>query len=198
MLQVINKEFSTLEKLVEYINKVSINYDYFKDYQVIKEEDKYKVLLNFDIPKAMQILELAKLKETKSMDYKATESSYMIEVENTSSATGSSIYFSELKNGVQIQGFFSFDGTYDLIQSNHDTLKDYFTIELRNFKYGYMGWSTEVENILSVKEVDPMIIYNHLVKVIIIRGYLIDRESLKRLKYNIDVVSNWLNRKNFD
>ena len=48
MLQVIAKEFEKLKDLVKYINKVSIYYEYLKDYQILKENDKYNLVLKKD------------------------------------------------------------------------------------------------------------------------------------------------------
>ena len=65
MLQVIDKEFEKLQDLVDHINEVSIKYGYLKDYEILRENGKYNLLMNFDVPEVSQLLELAELKQEK-------------------------------------------------------------------------------------------------------------------------------------
>lgn len=199
MLQVIQREFEKLQDLIEYINHVSICYGYLKDYQIIEENDKYDLLLNFDVPEGWQILELAKLRQQRSKDSYVYETTYYIELENNDRPTWSSIFFSNLKNEFRIQGGFGIKSIYDLIDVSYDLLKDCFTIELRNFDFetSMLGWHTDIENILFVKYVDYKVIYEHLVKLIFDRGYLIDKISLKELEKDLEIVGKWLNEKGF-
>lgn len=199
MLQVINREFEKLKDLVQYINKISIQYGYLRDY-LITREDNYNLFLNFDVPEVKQLLELAKLKEQRSEDCRAIDTVYHIQLEDNSSKTGSNIFFSELLKGCYIQAHFGFDGCFDLIKIIYDEGTFYFNIELRKFDFeeSMLGWHTKIDKILVVQEIDYTVIYNHLVKLILSKGYLIDKTSLKGFEINIECIANWLNRKQFN
>lgn len=198
MLQVIERRFEKLEDVINYINKVSIKYGYLKDYQMIRGIDTYSLLLNFHVPECKQFLELANLKHITSEDNLIYRSSYNIELEDKSAKKRSNICFRDLKNGFEIQGYFDYDGVFNLIQIDYDLQKNLFTIELRNFKNGIYGWSTKTEKTLFVEKIDYKIIYNHLVKLIFNRGYLVNISGLNDLEENLYYVANWLNKKEFD
>lgn len=197
MLQVIERRFEKLEDVIKYINKVSIKYGYLNDYQIIRGIDTYSLLLNFDVPECKQFLELANLKKIISEDNLIYRTSYNIELEDKSAKTRSNIYFKDLKNSFEIQGYFEYDGVFNLIQINYDLIKDLFSIELRNFKNSIYGWGTEVEKTLFVENIDYKIIYNHLVKLIFNRGYLVNISGLNDLEEDLYYIANWLNKKEF-
>ncbi|MBN1061396.1 hypothetical protein DVV95_06120 [Clostridium botulinum] len=202
MLQVIEKEFKKLKDLVKYINKVSIYYKYLKDYKILKENDKYNLFLNFDVPEVGEILKLATLKDAGNDNHLLYDSSYDIELENRSRDIRSCICFSILgEKKFEIRADFGIQIYYVLIQIIYDDLKDYFAIELRNFDFEphyYRGWNIEIEKAMLMKVVDYEIIYNHLVKLILNRGYLIDVFSLNELKKDLDNICRGLNKKNFN
>lgn len=198
MLQVIERKFEKLEEVIKYINKVSIKYGYLKDYQIIRGVDTYSLILKFDVPECKQVLELANLKQIVSEDQLIYKTSYNIELEDRSAKTSSNICFIDLKNGFEIQGYFDYDGVFNLIQIDYDVQQNLYTIELRNFKNGIYGWSTKSEKMLHVENIDYKIIYNHLVKLIFNRGYLVDISGLNDLEENLFYIANWLNKKEFD
>lgn len=201
MLQVVDREFEKLRDSVDYINKVNINYGYLKHYQILKEDDKYNLFLDFDVPEVTQFLELAKLKQQRSEDCLVYKTYYTIEVEDKSRDTWSSyMHFSDLLKGFMIQGSFGFKNYYDLIKIFYNEVEDNFSVELRNFEFeSSMGWwRTIVEDTLMVQDVDHKVIYNHLIKLMFNRGYLIDKTSLKELEDNLYYVAKWLNEKKFE
>lgn len=110
------------------------------------------------------------------------------------------IYFDDLRCGVQIQGIFGFKSTYSLVKVNYDKFTDYFTVELRNFDFegSLIGWHTDIEETLFVKEIDHEVIYEHVGKLLLNRGYLIDKISLKEFKDHAYYLAKWLNKKIFD
>jgi len=198
MLQVIERRFEKLEDVLKYINNVSILYGYLKDYQMIRGIDTYSLLLNFDVPECKQFLELANLKQIINEDNLIYRTSYNIELEDKSAKACSNICFIDLKNGFEIQGYFNYDGCFNLIQIDYDLQKNLYTIELRNFKNSIYGWSTKTEETLFVEKIDYKIIYKHLVKLIFNRGYLVNIAGLNDLEENLYYVANWLNKKEFD
>ncbi|UZW13828.1 hypothetical protein OSC52_18660 [Clostridium pasteurianum] len=199
MLQVIQREFEKLTDLIEYINDVSIRYGYLKDYEIIKENDKYNLLLKFDVPEGWQVLELAKLKNESSRDTYVYKTTYSIDLEDEDRSSWSHIFLCNLAKGFKVQGSFGIKSIYSLIKINYDRSTDHFTIELENFDFepSMIGWHTDLESILLVKNVDHKVIFNHLLKVIFNRGYLIDKISLKELEENLEYVAKWLNEKDF-
>ncbi|MBN1041466.1 hypothetical protein DVW07_05235 [Clostridium botulinum] len=202
MLQVIEKEFKKLKDLVKYINKVSMYYEYLKDYQILKENYKYNLVLNFDVPEVGEFLELTTLKEVGNDDHFLYDSSYDIELEDRSRNIHSSICFSTLGGKkFEIQADFGNQIYYVLIEIIYNDLKDNFVIELRNVKFEphyNFGWDTYVEKALLVKIIDHEVIYNHLIKLILNRGYLIDVFSLNELKKDLNNICRWLNKKKYD
>lgn len=202
MIQVMKREFEILDELVKYINETSISYGYLKDYQIMRENNKYIALLNFDIPSVVcQFIELAKFDVIRDKSHHIYRMTYKIDLEekNKDSWT-SSIYFEDLRCGVQIQGNFGFKSTYPLVRVTYDKFTDYFTVQLRNFDFerSMIGWHTDIEETLFVKDINHEIIYNHVVKLLLNRGYLIDTVSLKEFKGHVYHLSKWLNKKNFD
>ncbi|NFO48584.1 hypothetical protein FDB40_17155 [Clostridium botulinum] len=200
MLQVIKREFRKLKDLVQYINDISIKYGYLKDYQILKENEKYNLFLSFNVPECNQFLELAKLKQEISEDHLLYKTNYILKSEDKSSNICANIYCRDLRNGFEVNGNFGYDGMFNLININYDLIKDYFLIELRKFEYdrSIIGWHTHVDDTLFVENVDHKIIYNHLVKLIFNRGYLIDKFSLKELEDNLYYIAKWLNKKCFN
>ncbi|MHB9937889.1 hypothetical protein CF098_07650 [Clostridium sporogenes] len=198
MLQVIKKEFKSLDDLVKYINRISILYGYLKDYKILEENDKYNILMNFDVPEVKLNLDLAKLVrgEIDDKDDISIKMIYKIKLQESKEKDFSLILFSDLKHGIIIQGHFNFS-SYDLIRIDYKSLENYFFVELRSFQYDCYGWSTKIENILSVKEIDYKLVYNHLVKLIFSRGYLLDFISLEKLQEAIYYKIKWLNKKEF-
>ncbi|EPY2273809.1 hypothetical protein ACXAUS_002684 [Clostridium sporogenes] len=198
MLQVIKKEFKKLDDLVKYINRISIFYGYLKDYKILEENDKYNLLMNFDVPEVKLNLDLAKLVEGEidDKDDISIKMIYKIKLQESKEKDFSLILFTDLKDGIIIQCHFNFS-SYDLIRIDYKSLEDYFFVELKNFQYSRYGWSTNIENILSVKEIDYKLIYNHLVKMIFNRGYLLDFISLEKLQEAIYYKIKWLNKKEF-
>lgn len=195
MLQVIQREFEKLQDLIEYINHVSICYGYLKDYEIIKGNDKYNLLLKFDVPEVRQILELAQFKKQENKNYRAI---FDIEVGNKyRSIFLPCILFSDLTNGFKIQGSFEFKNINDLIRINYDKLTKYFTIELKKFNFQSNLWYTIEDQSIFVQSINYQVIYNHLVNLIFYRGYLIDKMSLKELEEYLQYFVKWLNEKGF-
>ena len=50
MIQLVKREFEKLDDLVKYVNDTNTTYGHLKDYQIIKENNEYNVILNFDVP----------------------------------------------------------------------------------------------------------------------------------------------------
>ncbi|EHN13257.1 hypothetical protein [Clostridium sporogenes] len=198
MLQVIKKEFKKLDDLAKYINRISIFYGYLKDYKILEENDKYNLLMNFDVPEVKLNLNLAKLIRGEIDERYKSDIKMIYEIKSPESVEKEfySIFFSDLETRIIIQGYFDFV-IYDLIEINYKSLEDYFFIQLSNFEYDLLEWDTKVENVLWVKEVDYKLIYNHLVKLIFNRGYLLDYKSLEELDKAIYCKIKWLNKKEF-
>ncbi|MDU5011031.1 MAG: hypothetical protein E6257_02775 [Clostridium botulinum] len=198
MLQVIKKEFKKLDDLVKYINRISIFYGYLKDYKILEENDKYNLLMNFDVPEVKLNLNLAKLVRGEIDERYKSDIKMIYEIKSPESVEKEfySIFFSDSETRIIIQGYFDFV-IYDLIEINYKSLEDYFFIQLSNFEYDLLEWDTKVENVLWVKEVDYKLIYNHLVKLIFNRGYLLDYKSLEELDKAIYCKIKWLNKKEF-
>ncbi len=198
MIQLAKHEFEKLDDLVKYVNNTSINYGYLKDYQIIKEDDKYNVILNFDVPEICDFFELAKLKLVEDENKFICKNKYSIDVQEKNRDTWpSSIFFCDLKDGFQIQGTFGFKNTSTLIEVTYDISKDCFNIELGNASFEHKVGKDYIENTLCVEYIDHEVIYKHLVKLLFNRGYLIDKLSLNNLKKDLYYVAKWLNRRNF-
>lgn len=197
MLQVIKKEFKSLDDLVKYINRISILYGHLKNYKILEKNDKYNLLMNFDVPEVKFNLDLAKLVRNKQNQNDSNSIGYRIELVENLRKEISDISFNSLKKGLEIQGYFNLDGVFDLIKIRYERLEDSFLIELRKFKDDYYGSSTEVEKNFLTKEIDYKLIYNHLIKLIFNRGYLLDFISLEELKKTIYYKTKWLNKKDY-
>ncbi|KEI96344.1 hypothetical protein [Clostridium botulinum] len=198
MLQVIKKEFKRLDDLVKYINRISIFYGYLKEYKILEENDKYNLLMNFDVPEVKLNLNLAKLVRGEIDERYKSDIKMIYKIKSLESVEKEfySIFFSDSETRIIIQGYFDLV-IYDLIEINYKSLEDYFFIQLSNFEYDLLEWDTKVENVLWVKEVDYKLIYNHLVKLIFNRGYLLDYKSLEELDKAIYCKIKWLNKKEF-
>ncbi len=198
MIQLVKHEFERLDDLVKYVNNTSISYGYLKDYQIIKENDEYNVILNFDVPEVCDFFELAKLNLVEGQNRFVYRNKYTIDVEKKSENTWlSSIIFNDLKEGFKIQGSFGFKNIFNLIEITYDSFRGYFTVKLGNASYENRKGQDHIENNLCVEYIDHEIIYNHLVKLFFNRGYLIDKSSLEDLKQHLCYVVHWLNRRNF-
>lgn len=202
MIQVVKREFEKLDESVKYINNTSISYDYLKDYQIIKEDDKYNVLLNFDIPtEVCQYLELARFKIVRDKSCRVYKTTYNIEVEEQEhDRWPARIFFDDIRKGVQMQGYFDFKSINTFFTITYDWAGNYFIVELRkyDFERSILGWHTDVDKVLFMKEIDYKVIYNHVIKLLLNRGYLIDKLSLDEFKEHVSCIAQWLNRKEFD
>lgn len=197
MLQVIKKEFEKLDNLVEYINRISIIYGHLKDYKILKFNGSYNLLMNFDVPEVKLNLELAYLKKIDEKECQFIyNQEYEIILEDKSRYTFACIQFEDRLNGIEIGGSFGIKETFSLIIIEYEERNKYFKIELRNFQYNEW-WHTREENTLLVKEVDYKTIYNHLIKLIFNRGYLLNYRSYQELNQVIYYKVEWLNRKGF-
>ncbi|WP_396276577.1 hypothetical protein [Haloimpatiens lingqiaonensis] len=198
MLQLIKREFDSLEKLIQYINSISINYEYLKDYDLLKEDNEYIAIMKFDVPTISQYLELARLKKQNSEEKdSAYRIYYYIELEDGSQDKLLPISFNDIDADLSIQAFHELYDIYNLIKINYSLLEHYFIIKLYNFKYNYSDcfWYTELSETILSKTIDYKIIYNHLVKLILDRGYLLNLFSLNNLKESVYYKVRGLNRK---
>lgn len=59
MIQVIKIVCDNLDEVINKVNSIGIDYDYFKGYKLINTDCKYVVLLEFDVPKIRQVLDLS-------------------------------------------------------------------------------------------------------------------------------------------
>lgn len=201
MLQLIKREFDSLEKLIEYINSIGINYEYLKDYDLLKEDNKYIAIMKFDVPTISQYLELARLKKEKSNEKNSTyKTYYYIELENGSQNKLFPISFNDIDADLSIQVFYESRDIYNLIEINYSLLENYFIIKLYDFKYNYSNcfWYTELSETILAETIDYKIIYNHLVKLILDRGYLLNLFSLNNLKESVYYKVRGLNKKHFN
>jgi hypothetical protein len=199
MIQVIKHEYKKIDELVNYINNTSIKYGYLKDYEVIKENNKDIALINFEIPSEVcQLLELAKFDIAESEGNSIYGRIYnIIPEEKTEGFWLAMLSVNELRYGVQIQGTFGIKNICNLVEITYDKVTTFFKIEFNNYKNDG-SWHKKIDKTLFIKEIDPKIVYKHVVKVLFNRGYLINKISLKNFENDLYYLAKLLNEKNFD
>jgi len=204
VLQLLKKEFDEIDVLIKYVNEISIKYGYLKDYELLKQDNKFIVIMRFDVPGTKQFLELANLKKDMPDNPRKAQCiyrvKYNIKLEDESRDTDTMILFNDVKNGLEVNSVGGIKALSDLlfrIKYDNDTCN--FKIELSDFKFeSYVrGWYTEITETLLVTEIDYKIIYYHLVKLMFNRGYLFDWLSLESLKDTIYYNVHWLSKRDF-
>lgn len=206
MIQIIKKEYTDLNEVIDDINVISIQYDYFKDYNIIEKNESYIALLKFDVPnkyKTLTTLDIAKIKKEKSssvLDFK-----YKIELNDKDAENSSWSKFLECdvcNRMIRIRADFGIKDIIDLVHmtyiDNGCIEKEYIEVELNAFgsSRGFFTISSEVVNRIVCENVDYEILYNHIISVYLQRGLLLDRDGLGEFKDILKRVCKLINDRN--
>lgn len=201
MIQIIKMEFKSLDELVRNINIISIEYEYFQDYDIMIENKNYVALLKFDIPsnyKCFSTLDIAKIKPTGSfhvLDFK-----YKIELDNKNKESKELSKYIECKiyNDilVEIQGYFGFKDFINFVEIEYVN-SEYIQVKLNEFYFsGYLTIVAPKEkNTFICNSIDSNVIYEHIVNVYFQRGYLLDRDGLNEFNNIVKRVCNLINER---
>lgn len=202
MIQIIKREYKSLDELVKNINIISIEYEYFQDYDIMTENKNYVALLKFDIPnnyECFSTLDIAKIKSTGSfhvLDFK-----YKIELDNKNKESMEWSKYIECKTYndtlVEIQGYFGFKDFISFVEIKYIN-SEYIQVKLNEFYFsGYLSVVAPKEkNIFICNSIDSNVIYEHIVNVYFQRGYLLDRDGLNEFNNILKIVCNLINDRN--
>ncbi|RDY22432.1 hypothetical protein CHF27_013475 [Romboutsia maritimum] len=211
MIQIIKKEYKELDKAIRDINKLAIQYDYFKDYNIITSpiNSNYIVLLKYDVPKnynCISTLDLAKIKAKGS--FHVLKFNYMIEFLDKKLEEQSWSKYIECKvyNDKLIEIFVNF-GMKDfgnIVKFNYidDGIfkNKYIKVCLNEFKFcSYLGSEVCKErNTFICENIDYKVIYDHIINVYFQRGYLLNTDGLEHFKKTLKMVCNLINERNLN
>lgn len=202
MIQIIKREYKSLDELVKNINIISIEYEYFQDYYIIIENQNYVALLKFDIPnnyECFSTLDIAKIKSTESfhvLDFK-----YKIELDNKNKESKAWSKYIECKiyndTLVEIRGDFGFKDFINFVEIEYVN-SEYIQVKLNEFYFsGYLTIvDSKEKNTFICKSIDSNVIYEHIVNVYFQRGYLLDRDGLNEFNNVLKRVCNLINERN--
>ncbi|PVE14360.1 hypothetical protein DDA98_14665 [Clostridium perfringens] len=213
MMQIIEESFDTIKDARNYINNISLNYEYVKDIDIIyNEKNKYIAIIKFDIECNYEVystFDLANIEERKG---KENEVKYIWEVDYY-------IKFPDkrLKDGELFKGIKSYISTYkehgysfelttsfgikdwiNIITINCSGYGDYEVI-LSDFSFdSYYGFMNRTKEHFFTKEIDADILYNHIIETYKQRGYLFDRFSLKTIRTLSNGISLGINERRIE
>lgn len=209
MIQIIKKEYKDLDKAIKAINVISIQYDYFKDYNIITSpiNENYIVLLKFDVPKnynCLSTLDLAKIKangsfHVLSFKYKIELADKELESKTWSKYIECKVYNDKL---IEIYADFGIKDFINLVKFKYidDGLFEnkYIQVCLNKFEFcSYLGTEISKERDKFICEcIDYKIIYDHVINVYLQRGYLFNIDGIKDFKKVLKMVCNLINERN--
>ncbi|WP_455810146.1 hypothetical protein [Clostridium butyricum] len=196
MIQIVKKKAKNTENIVDIVNYVSINFEYFKDYQLINKGEEYDILLKFDVPNVLDSLQLVNLKEE---EVRGDIFNYHI----CNYGDGNTFDFgfisvNKIVNGIQIRFLWNIKSFMDPITIIYEKEFEEFKVYLNDFNmnHGY-GENNYIEKNMLLKEIDYKMITEHLIAVTKKIGYLFDRQSIINLERSIVALSVRLNKKEF-
>lgn len=207
MIQIIKREYKDLNEAIEDINVISIQYDYFKDYDILQTNKSYTALLKFDVPSEynpVATLEIATIRKKKSFhvldfDYRIEFNNEELEKETFSKILECKIYNDKL---IEICGHFGFKDFLNIVEmtyiDNGYFKKQYIEVKLKEFELsdGYFTLPSKEKSKFVCENVDYNILYEHIVNVYLQRGYLLDREGLEQFKHVLKIVCELVNERN--
>ena len=209
MIQVIKKDYKDIDTAVRDINVLSIQYDYFKDFNIMTSptHENYTAILKFDIPrnyKCLATLDLAKIKSEGS--FHILNFKYKIEFIDKELEANTILKYLECKvynnTLVEIRTHFGFKDFIDLVKFKYidDGLfkNKYIEVCLREFDFSsYLtGTRSKDRETFICENIDYKYIYDHIVNVYLQRGYLLDREGLNNFKEVFKRACNLINERN--
>lgn len=211
MIQVIKKDYKNLDSAIEDINRISIRYDYFKDYSVIASpsHESYAVLLKFDVPKNYNCLcklDLANIKSKGSFhvldfEYKIELNDKELEEKTWPKSIRCKVYNEKLVEIIADFGIKDFIHIVGFKYIDEGLFKNkYIKVSLNEFEISsYLGCevSKERETIIC-ENVDYKLIYDHIVSVYLQRGYLLDIDGLHRFNDVLKMVCDLINKRNLE
>lgn len=185
MLQLIKFEFDNLDNAINEFNHLSIKYNHITDYNIITTLDnKYCLILKFDIDKLGQYLELASLnlRKNKKDFYYIYEHSYSINLYKNNEPRFLSLEFNKKENGIDIYASFGLKDCGDILNINFDKFGYNFKVHTYKFEFisGYNFWSIRPKEILIQEQVNYEYIYENIINMFLFRGYLFDVDSLNK------------------
>lgn len=209
MIQIIKKDYKDIDKAVRDINIISIQYDYFKDFNIIMSltHESYIAILKFDVPKnynCLVSLDLAKIKSKGSFHvlnfiYKIELVDKELEANTFSKYIKCKVYN---KKFIVICADFGIKDFIDLVRFKYvddGLFKDkYIQVCLNEFEYcSYLGGTrTKERETFICENINYKYIYDHIVNVYLQRGYLLDIEGLNHFEKIFKMVCKLINERN--
>lgn len=210
MIQIIKKEYKDLDKAVQNINAIAINYDYFIDYNILPVKENYIALLKFDIPnkyKSIETLDIAKIKEKEFSYILNFEYEIILEDKELENKIGPKSIWCEpygCNGGIRILCDFGIKDFIDIINivyiDNERFKKQHIELTLNIFEQTSMCMHPLHKEIYKdlCEYVDYNILYNHIADIYLQRGYLLDRKGLEALKNILKRLCGIINSRNID
>lgn len=206
MIQIIKKEYRTIDEAIKDINIISINYDYFTDYDIITFQTSYIVLLKFNVPedsKYISTLDLAKIKSEGSFNilnfkYNIELTDKELEAQTWSKSINCNVFNDRL---IEITAHFGIKDFIDIVRFEY--IDDgifkgkYIEVSLNEFEFSSYLWgcSSKKRQTFVCDNVDYKVIYEHINNVYLQRGYLLNRDGLKDFKETLQRVCDLINKR---
>lgn len=210
MIQIIKKDYKDIDTAVRDINVLSIQYDYFKDFNIITSptHESYIAILKFDVPKnynCLATLDLAKIKSEGSFHilnfkYKIKFVDKELEANSFFKCIECKVYNNNKL--VEICSHFGFKDFIDLVKFKYidDEFFEnkYIEVCLKEFEFSpYLTGTRSIERETFICEnIDYKYIYDHIVNVYLQRGYLLDIDGLDDFKKVLKRACNLINERN--
>ena len=209
MIQIIKKDYKDIDTAVMDINTISIQYDYFKDFNIMTSptHENYTAILKFDVPrnyKCLATLDLAKIKAEGSFHilnfkYKIKFMDKELEANTLFKCIECKVYNNKI---VEICAHFGFKDFIDLVKFKYigDEFCEnkYIEVCLKDFEFSpYLTGARAIERETFICEnVDYKYIYDHIVNVYLQRGYLLDIDGLNDFEEVFKRVCELINERN--
>lgn len=209
MIQIIKKDYKDIDEAIRDINVMSIEYDYFKDFNIITSptNESCTAILKFDVPrnyKCLATLDLAKIKAKGSFhilnfNYEIKFVDEELEANSLFKCIECEVYNNK---SVKIRAHFGFKDFTDLVKFNYIDEeffeKKYIQVCLQEFEFSpYLtGVASRERETFICENVDYKYIYDHIVNVYLQRGYLLDIDGLSDLKKILKRVCELINERN--
>ena len=209
MIQIIKKDYKNISEAVNDINAISIQYDYFKDFNIMTSptHENYTAILKFDVPKnynCLATLDLAKIKAEGSFHilnfkYKIKFVDKELEANSFFKCIECEVYNNKI---IKIYAHFGFKDFIELIRFNYldDGLFEnkYIQVYLKEFEFSpYLSGVRTIDRETFICEnIDYKYIYDHIVNVYLQRGYLLDIDGLNDFKKVLKRACNLINERN--
>ena len=209
MIQIIKKDYKNINEAVSDINATSIQYDYFKDFNIITSptHENYTAILKFDVPrnyKCLATLDLARIKTEEcsfhvlNFKYKIKFIDKELEANTLFKCIECKVYNNKI---VEICAHFGFKDFIDLVKFKYigDEFCEnkYIEVCLKEFEPSVCltGVRAKDRETFICENIDYKYICDHIVNVYLQRGYLLDIDGLNDFKKVLKRVCDLINER---